>query len=453
MSKVLETFIELTRIPRPSGHHDLIAGYLEDFAERHGLEHRRDEADNVLIVRPGTEGRTVVLQAHQDMVPNSVGPFDFRNTPLEIYEKDGWMHAKGTTLGADDGSGMAVILCALTDPELEGIGIQGLFTSDEEIGLIGASKLGKDWLEGKYLINIDSEDFGEICIGSGGSCDATVSYGVECSPSSGNHYLLEISGLKGGHSAIDVDCGRANAILLAVRFLRSLEGVRIASIDGGSAPNAIPLSCKVLFSVPGGCDISAFVADVKEEYGAVEDTMEISLRPMDAPSEEWTEGFTSMVLGKLSEFPNGVLGRDGYGISASSNIGVVHTGDGHVEVVVKPRTSDGETMDRILEKIEGIAQGGSYERPSVFPAWREDAGEHLVVRSVECFKGLFGYEPKVTVTHAGLETSIFKDLYPDMEAISIGPTIYGAHSPDERMDLSTLDKIQVFLYGLIKSLF
>ncbi|MBO4763710.1 MAG: M20/M25/M40 family metallo-hydrolase [Candidatus Methanomethylophilaceae archaeon] len=223
----LSVFLEITRVPRPSGHLARIREYLLEFAESHGLEHKEDRAGNVLILRKGSSGNAVVLQCHQDMVPNSVKEFDFASTPLKAVIEDGWVHADGTTLGADDGSGMALMLCALADPELEGIPLECLFTTDEEIGLIGASKLEEGWLKGRTMVNLDNEDAGDITIGSAGSTDVAATFAVKRIRFSGKTYRMEASGLLGGHSAGMIASGRANAILLIAEFLSSLDDVRL----------------------------------------------------------------------------------------------------------------------------------------------------------------------------------------------------------------------------------
>ncbi len=222
----LSLFLEITKIPRPSGHLSHIQEYLERFARSNGLDLRKDGAGNILIRRPG-DGRPIVLQGHQDMVPNSSSEFDFKTQPLKTVIEDGWIRADGTTLGADDGSGIALMLCALIDHDLDGIPLECLFTTDEEVGLIGASKLEDGWLEGRTMINLDSEDAEEIVIGSAGSTDVVAEYHVQRTASEGKAYRLKIGGLLGGHSAGMIGSGRANAILLAAEFLSMIPDVRL----------------------------------------------------------------------------------------------------------------------------------------------------------------------------------------------------------------------------------
>ena len=223
----LSAFLELTRVPRPSGHLSSIQGYLQGFAESHGLECKKDSAGNMLILREGSHSKTIVLQGHQDMVPNSVKEFNFTTTPLKTVIENGWIRADGTTLGADDGSGMALMLCALTDPAMEGIPLECLFTTDEEIGLIGASRLEEGWLKGRMMINLDNENADVITIGSAGSTDITATFSFDRDPCTGKTYRMKIGGLLGGHSAGMIDSGRANAILLMAGFLASLDDVRL----------------------------------------------------------------------------------------------------------------------------------------------------------------------------------------------------------------------------------
>lgn len=450
----LKYFTELTQVPRPSRHLDRIREYLVDFAKAHGLEYEIDEAGNVLIRRKGTSGKTIVLQGHIDIVA-TVTPghsFDFVNYPLDVYIENGWMHARNTTLGADDGGGLALMLCALTDPGMASADLECLFTVDEEIGLIGAARMKENWVSGKYLINLDNEDVNEITIGSAGSTDIEAVFGYSRKEDSGKFYRLDIEGLRGGHSAIEIDKKRGNAILLAAGFMKKLKGVRIASFTGGSASNVIPMTSSVVFSVPAGYDIDP----IFEQYGSDciltmdEPGFVMSLVGSDS-QDTWSAQDTGDYLDAILTCPNGAMDADEYGVKTSSNIGVV---EDTCKVIIKPRSSDIVVLRELVSKISAIFQnaGADVPVPEIFPAWRESEDCHLVKKAVEIYKEYFGRNPIVTITHGGLESSTIKDKCPGMEAIAIGPTIHGAHTPDECMDLRTLTEMKGYLFELIREL-
>ena len=444
-------FSELTQIPRPSGHLDRIREYLVSFAERYGLDHVTDAAGNVLIRRHG-RGRTVVLQGHMDIVAACTPglDFDFENLPLETYVEDGWMHARGTTLGGDDGGGLALMLCALSDPSVDA-DLECLFTADEEIGLVGAMGIEPGFLSGRMLINLDEEDIRTVTIGSAGSADVEARFPFETREDTRQGYLVEISGLRGGHSAGEIDRGRGNAILIVAQFLRGLRGVRLGRFTGGSAPNVIPMSAAASFTVPKGSPVEK----VFEEYSAscvnlLEEPDYVFCLRKSPCSDTWSQDDTGSFLDALVSCPNGVFERDGYGVRTSSNLGVVRGGT----VVAKPRSSDYATLMRLIENQSRIFReaGAEVPEPSAFPAWKEPENGELVRTAVEVYRRHFGCDPMVSVTHGGLESSTIKDRHPGMEAISFGPTVRGAHSPDECIDLRTLTEAKGYLFELIRTL-
>ena len=448
----LRFFTELTQVPRPSGHLDRIRAFLTDFAESNGLEHEADDAGNLLIRRKGT-GRTIVLQGHMDIVAtcSSGMEFDFENVPLDTYIEDGWMHARGTTLGGDDGGGLALMMCALTDPALEGIDLECLFTADEEVGLMGALGMKEGWLSGRVLINLDSEDIREITIGSAGSADVEAVFPFTPEEDSNKAYRVEISGLKGGHSAGEIDRDRGNAILIVAEFLRRMRGVRIASFKGGSASNVIPMSASALFTAPDGCSVDR----IFEEYSAgcvnllEEPDYVFTLRPSEC-TESWNQEDSSAYLDCIVSCPNGVFERDEYGVKTSSNLGIADQG----RIVAKPRSSDFAALRKLISNQSELfrSRGATVEDPVAFPAWKESDDSELVKLASDTYRDYFGCEPRVVVTHGGLESSTIKDKHPGMETISIGPTVLGAHTPDEKIDLRTLTEAKGYLFELIHRL-
>jgi len=454
-SQETKLFLELTKIPRPSGRMEKINAYLIGFAEKHGLEHEIDSAGNIVIRRRG-EGSPVVLQGHQDIVPNSDHDFDFASMPLETVIEDGWIRAKGTTLGADDGGGVALMMCALTDPRLDGRSIECLFTTDEEVGLIGASKMASGWLEGRTMINIDSEDVNEITVGSAGSTDIEARFSSERTMVEGTMHRLTVKGLLGGHSAGEIGSGRANAIILVSECIRRLGAVRIASMEGGKASNVIPSSCTAAFF----CDsdpvrtVQDFAEGAKRRYGDSDPGIEFELESENRECLAWSEDLSKTVLDSVLSCPNGVLEEDRFGVKTSSNLGVVSAKEDGIAMVIKPRSSDWNALTGLIERIEGgfSAAGAETSHSDTFPPWQEPEGSELVRTAVEVYREVFGRDPRVVSTHGGLEASTIKEKHPGMQAISIGPTVLGAHSPDERMDLSTLSEMKEYLFRLILSL-
>ncbi|MBR4504148.1 MAG: M20/M25/M40 family metallo-hydrolase [Candidatus Methanomethylophilaceae archaeon] len=352
-TRVMELFRELTAVPRPSGHMGSIGAYLEGFAAERGLRSRKDSAGNILIERPGT-GMPIILQGHQDMVANSISEFDFASQPLSISEKDGWVSADGTTLGADDGAGIAIMLCALEDPSLEGIPLECLFTADEEIGLVGASQLPSDWLKGKFMINIDSEDDDEITIGSAGSTDIEAVFSPERSRGCGKICSVSVSGLLGGHSAMEIDSGRANAILIAADFARQIEGARLVSASAGAAPNIIPMRCELRFlceSDPRDL-FHSYSEKIRAEYAEADPDISMSLWVSDGCASAWSKEATRSFLDSLLSCPNGPLEFDPHGLKTSSNLAMLSSRGDSLAVISKPRSSDAEALDSLIGKIE-----------------------------------------------------------------------------------------------------
>lgn len=446
-------FLELTRVPRPSGHLSRIRSFLKEFAENHGLEYMVDGGGNVLIHRRGS-GRTIVLQGHMDIVATCAEGkvFDFRNQPLETYVRDGWIHAHGTTLGGDDGGGLALMLCALSDESLSFADIECLFTADEEIGLIGATALDGKMITGRLLINLDSEGMDEITIGSAGSADVVATFPYPLEDCSGTGYRVSVSGLKGGHSAGEIDKPRLNGILFIAGFLKTLGGVKICQIEGGSAPNVIPMRASTTFTVPSGADIRSLFEEYCQERINILDEpgCKVSLTECEY-SGAWSADDSRRFVEALCSCPNGVLEYDGYGVRTSSNIGVVEDSS---KVTIKPRSSDYPTLLALIEKIRTIfiGAGADVPEPLSFPAWKESPDGYLVRTATRIYREHFGNEAKVTVTHGGLESSTIKDKCPGMEAISIGPNIRGAHTPDECMELYSLTEMKKYLFELIHEL-
>ncbi len=458
-SEEMKNFLEITRIPRPSGHTEGIRAFLEGFADRLGLEHKKDEAGNLYVRRPG-KGKRIVLQAHMDMVPTCTPgmDFDFVNTPVEAVIEDGWVHAKGTTLGADDGAGIAMAMCALSDPSLDGIDITCLFTVDEEVGLIGASKIPENWFEGDLMVNLDEEDDGQIVFGCAGNAMITASVSHPLEDFRGFTYRIDLEGFQGGHSAGEIDKGRENPILLLARLVHSIEGARLSLLEGGNAFNAIPMTASIVFSVPIGVNVYDVLEPLSENLMAELEKPEPGAQLTFGKATympSWNEKDTKEFLDVLLKLPNGLIRSAGFGPVTSSNLGTAVTEDGKITLGIMPRSSEEGVLDTLVSEITSILAscGADIPEPLVVPTWSGSPDGELCQKAAEVYREHFGREPRVLSVHGGLECGIIMGRLPSIrEAVCIGPTILGAHSTTEKMSVQSLSDVKSYLFSLIRAL-
>jgi dipeptidase D len=462
-------FEEITRVPRPSKQEEKIREYLIAFAERHDLEYHVDTIGNVVIRRAGRQP-VVALQSHMDMVceKNADVEFDFTRDLIDARVEGEWVRARGTTLGADDGIGMAAALALLIDPDTELPAVEALFTVDEETGLTGAFNLGEGMLTGRFLINLDSEDEGEIFIGCAGGVDtvATFAAPTEAAPEGHAFFRLDVRGLRGGHSGDDIDKGLGNSNKLITRFLwhamREL-GLRLASLEGGNLRNAIPREASAVFAVPTANVKRLFeyyeryTADVTGEFGAVETAIDIAICEAD-PRQVIDTQAARRLVDALQGVPNGVLAMSAEMaglVETSTNLASVKPdGKGAITVVTSQRSSVDRARWDAAAAVESVLAlgGGDVTHSDGYPGWKPDPSSELLRVSVEQYRSLFATEPIVRAIHAGLECGLFLEKYPHLEMISIGPTLRGVHSPDERLEISTVDKFWRHLLAILKSL-
>jgi dipeptidase D len=471
---VWSIFDEITRIPRPSKHEEKIVAWLVAFAERHGLEYRRDEVDNVVILKPaspGMEGHpTVVLQNHVDMVceKNSDVEFDFMRDPIETrITPDGWVKARGTTLGADNGLGMAAALALLIDSEAQHGPLEALFTVDEETGLTGAFNLGEGMITGRYLINLDSEDEGEVFIGCAGGVDtlATFDYSVELAPADFRFFEIAVSGLKGGHSGDDIEKGRGNANKILARALAgglARYGLRLSSIDGGNLRNAIPREARAVVAVPEGEAtrfaefVERFNADIRCELEYSDGGVEVTITPS-AASEVIDGDTVRRLVWALVGVPNGVQAMSfavpGL-VETSTNLASVKMTGLQIVVTTSQRSSVESAKRATADAVDAVFSlaGARVEHSEGYPGWAPNTGSHLLEVTQKAYEKLFDTPIKVRAIHAGLECGLFLEKYPHLEMVSTGPTILGAHSPDERIEIATVDKFWRLLLEILKNL-
>ena len=473
--QVWEQFDAITRVPRPSKKEERIIEFLIDFARKHNLEYQRDEIGNVVIRKPATAGyeerETIILQSHMDMVceKNSDVDFDFDTQPINAVVDGEWVRAEGTTLGADCGIGMAAAMALLLDEEAEHGPIEALFTVDEETGLTGAFNLGEGMLTGKYLLNLDSEDEGEIFIGCAGGVDTLATFTVEYEPTPADYvfYRFDVADLVGGHSGDDINKGRANSNKLTARLLLEAQneyGARMSYFDGGNLRNAIPREAYAIVGVPNAMKekfearATQYMADVKEEFHFTEPDMRLTLNEIPAAEEVLDLKSQKSLLAALVGVPNGVLEMSAAIpglVETSTNLASVKIPSKDKIVVTTSQRSSVESAKlyaKLAVKSVFLLAGADVAHSDGYPGWAPNPDSLLLKRTVESYVSLFGVEPKVKAVHAGLECGLFLEKYPHLEMVSFGPTLRGVHSPDERLEIATVDKFWRHLKDVVKNL-
>ena len=465
-------FYDLTQIPRPTGHMKEVTSYLLHFAREQGLEATQDEIGNVLILKPASSGfenrKTVILQSHLDMVPqkNSAVTHDFLKDPIDAYIDGEWVKARETTLGADNGIGVALTMAVLSDKSLKHGPIEALFTVDEEVGMDGAFGLKSDFLKGNILLNCDSEEEGELFVGCAGGADLNITFQYrKGSPLIEGDVPVKIilTGLKGGHSGIDIHLGRANANKLMFRFLKDVVcnfGARLASIEGGSMRNAIPREAVAVITLPND-NVEALwelVADYQEtfrtEYAGIETnigfTAELTAQPLSLLPEEIQDDLINAVVGcqngvisMLHDFPNTV--------ESSSNLAIVKSSKGMIEVKILVRSSSESRKEALFSSLESIFSmaGAKVEYGGGYGGWQPNIHSPILKLMQETYQQLFHKKPSVKVIHAGLECGIIQGIYPDMDMISFGPDLKYPHSPDEAVHIGSVQKVWDFLVATL----
>lgn len=472
--EVMGYFHEILQIPRPSKKEEKIIQYLTDFAKKHNLAVKKDEAGNILISKPATKGKenvkTVVLQSHVDMVceKNSDIKHDFEKDPIQAYVDGEWVRAKGTTLGADDGIGIAAQLAVLASDKLEHGPIECLFTVDEETGLTGAFALKKGFFTGKILINLDSEDEGELFIGCAGGADtvATFVYKKESPESDSTALKVNVAGLKGGHSGDDIHKGLGNSNKILNRFLWLLEreaGIRLAQFDGGNLRNAIPREAYAIFTLPKNMVGKAkqmfevYSTDIKKEFQKTEPGLTLSIEKVSSPEFVIDKKTQDALLDSLYACPHGVIAWsqtiEGL-VETSTNLASVKFKGDKIEVSTSQRSSVESSKWDIAHMVEAVftLAGASVKHGEGYPGWAPDKNSEILRISETAYEKLFETKPVVRAIHAGLECGLFLEKYPDLDMISFGPTIKGAHSPDERLHIESNVKFWELLIEVLRKI-
>lgn len=474
-ARVFEQFAKINEIPRPSKHEEKMIEYLKEFGKSHHLETLVDEVGNVLIRKPATPGyenrETVILQSHMDMVCEKLVDldFNFHTDAIQTYVDGDWLKAKGTTLGADDGIGDAIQLAILDSDDIEHGPIECLFTRDEETGLTGAHGLQAGFMTGKLLINLDSEDEGQIFVSCAGGQTTTATFHFEREEAESGLFFLKASlkGLNGGHSGDDINKKRANAIKILARFLfiqqEKIAGLRLASFNSGKLHNAIPRDGQVVFAVPAElkeqvkADWNIFAAEVTDEFHVTEQSMDFSLESTDAV-KVMPKTVGQNVIRAIQAVHNGPLTNCqdeaiAWMVETSSNIASVQTTDNTVVAVASQRSNVMSNLDNMTNTVKAVflLAGAEIAVDDKYPAWKMRADSELTRIAVEAYKKLFGKEPKVLGIHAGLECGLFSERYPDLDMVSFGPTLRGVHSPDEKLLIPTVQMVWDHLLEILKN--
>ena len=469
---VWKHFAQIVNIPRPSGSEERIRQYLVDFAVAQGIEHKVDEAGNVYMRKAATAGmedrKGIVIQAHVDMVPqkNNDKEFDFINDPIEAYIDGEWVTANGTTLGADNGIGVAAILAVMEDNEIEHGPIEGLFTATEETGMDGAFGLKGGLLQGDILLNLDSETEGELYVGCAGGLDANVTLPYEAvATPEGVALELSVKGCKGGHSGIQIVCQRANANKLLFRLLRKLSAqwsVALCSVDGGGLRNAIPREAVATVVVPAEAvaDVKAAVAEfeavAKAEFAGIEDSIAVKAEEIAAPAECLPTDVAKALMAAVVACPDGVekmsMAMEGL-VQTSNNLARVVSDGKQVKLQSLMRSSVRSEKEAVGDAIKAVFElaGAEVELSGSYDGWNPNMQSPILKAMLASYEALYGKAPAVTAIHAGLECGIIGSNYPNLDMISFGPTICYPHSPDEKVEIASVEKFYDFLLHTLKN--
>ncbi len=472
---VWEYFEEICQIPRPSRKEEKIGAWLMEFARNHHLEARQDEAGNVLMCKPATAGKehvpAVVLQSHMDMVceKNSDVAHDFDRDAIEPYIDGEWVKARGTTLGADDGIGMAAALAVLTSTDIQHGPLECLFTVDEETGLTGAFALQPGFFSGKILLNLDSEDEGEMFIGCAGGIDTVVRLPYQKAETQAHKFAVRVSvkGLQGGHSGDDINKGRGNAIKILNRFLWDINdkyGICIAFFEGGNLRNAIAreASAVVVFDEilkeNIRVDFNVYAAEMEELWKPTEPGLQLELESVELPSQALDQDSTHRLLNALYACPHGVFSMSSRMpgmVETSTNLASVRFVEENTVLITTSQRSDvdSEKMN-IAHMVASVFRlaGAKVEHGEGYPGWAPNPDSAILKVAVESYQRLFGKVPVVRSIHAGLECGLFLEKYPGMDMISFGPTLRGVHSPDEKINIKTVEMWWEHLVDILEHL-
>ena len=464
---IWKNFAALNAVPRPSKKEERVIEFMKNFGEKLGLDTTVDEVGNVIIKKPATPGmedrKTVVLQSHLDMVhqKNSDINFDFDNQGIQMEVDGDWLKAKGTTLGADNGIGVAAIMSILESSDIPHPALEALFTIDEETGMTGAMGLKPGTLQGDILLNLDTEEDDEIDIGCAGGIDVTATQKYDLVKPAGQIVMIAVKGLQGGHSGMDIHKGFGNANVIMARLLYSgleKENIQLISIDAGGLRNAIPREANVVFSVRNAIEFIENSVDLKrdilEEFSGIEKDLTIEIEHYTSPDSGLSVEDSAKIIMALKAAHNGVyrMSPDVADlVESSNNIARVELKEGELKIMNLSRSSVESTKYAVAEQLKSVFElaGMKVEFNGSYPGWKPKPGSEIVKLMEKIYEKDFGAKPAVVACHAGLECGIIGANYPQMEMVSFGPTIRGAHSPDEKANIPSAQKFWGFLKNIL----
>ena len=467
-------FNDILQIPRPSKHEEKITRYLIEYGVNKGFETLTDNVGNVLIRKPATKGNEnrpwVCLQSHIDMVceKNNDKDFDFQKDAIVPVLKGEWLHADGTTLGADDGIGVATALAILDSTDIEHGPLECLFTVDEETGLTGASALKNDWLKSRILLNLDDEDLGEICVGCAGGIDTVmeIDYKTEAVNPDTQAFVVKVSGLKGGHSGDDINKGLGCANKLITRVLWAMSenlGLRLSTMDGGNLRNAIAREASAVVTVPSANaeklqhTVAEFEKAVRYEFRSTEPDLHVTAEKAEMPKSLMDKTSQDNLLNALYACAHGVLAMSREipnFVETSTNLASVKMDDSKIHICTSQRSSVESAKHAAASKIEATFRliGAKVSHSDGYPGWTPNPDSKVLKVAADAYRRLFNEEPTIRAIHAGLECGLIGEKYEGMDMISFGPTLRGVHSPDERLEIATVEKFWRHVIEILKNI-
>lgn len=468
---IWKNFSRLNAVPRPSKKEEKVIAFIKEFGENLGLQTTVDEVGNVIIKKPATPGmenrKSVVMQSHLDMVcqKNNDVNFDFETQGIQMEVDGDWVKAKGTTLGADNGLGVATIMSILESTDIPHPDLEALFTIDEETGMTGAIGLKPGQLTGQILLNLDTEEDDEIDIGCAGGIDVTLTQNYETESASGQFVQIEVKGLQGGHSGMDIHKGFGNSNIILGRLLyKALENqnLQLVSFDGGSLRNAIPREAFAIVSVRNAQEFIEKVTDgikkqILEEFASIEPALQINIENATSAEKALSEADSKKIILVLKSLHNGVyrMSPDVQDlVESSNNVARVELKEGGLKILNLSRSSVDSSKDSVAEQLKSVAElaGMNVEFSGSYPGWKPKPGSEIVQLMEKIYTEKFSTKPHVVACHAGLECGIIGANYPEMEMVSFGPTIRGAHSPDEKANISSTQKFWSFTKEILANI-
>lgn len=472
---VWQNFYKLTQVPRPSNHEEKAREFMMNWAKEHHIEARMDEAGNIIMSKPATPGmenrKGVILQGHLDMVPqkNEDTVHDFTKDPIQAYVDGEWVRAKGTTLGADNGMGVAAAMAVLTATDIPHGPIEVLITATEETGMDGAIGLKTGELKGEILLNMDSESEGELYVGCAGGLDSTFEFNCEeeKTPAASKAYKLAVKGLKGGHSGMDINLGRGNSNLLLFRFLKAnatMLQLRLASINGGSLRNAIPRESFAVVTVPETQaekliqQVKEFETIYKSELQLTEPDLQFFSEETELPAQVMSKDLQARLINAIVACPNGVVRMSDAmtgTVETSNNLALIQSKDGKVVINTLMRSFVETAKDALAESLDAVFELAKADKivfDGAYPGWKPNPDSAILKLMKNIYQKMYGKEPRVMAIHAGLECGILGSKYANWDMISFGPTICHPHSPDEKVNIASVGKFWDYLKETLKNI-